>query len=580
MPTSANAYFKMRTAFLVTSRQYAYAAFYAMVQHLEHDLAITYSRGGINVQYRQIEGTMQIDPGAWRYLEIAESTDASNTKWSLYSAINHTQTKMGGRLLRSCVLQPSTDLSTIYARQNAVADLLNNESLFFFISSSLVAFPDIDSVITSLVRLSSATTVKQTSQVTNNVLHVKHILQTAKTVAEGIRGDLRGELLPEIADALADPRASELLDYIHSVIRPDIAIEKSAQAMRSQRCHAVKDGVDSFLDVSRAIFDKVTQEAVDLIDQYSKECICKIDELQLPIRAIYRPTTGYIMAAKLDSLEDGIPEEFVNVVAKKSACTFTTLDLIKLNNRLSSVVTEISLLTSKAIRGVIDVIRENITVLYRISEAAALLDMIASFAHLCTVNPHTVPIFSDAMNVVEGRHPILEAMGAEVTPNNINTTNTAFTVISGPNMGGKSTYLRQVIYMVILAQIGSYVPARSASFKVFDKAFVRMDNTGNMAESESAFVREMHDISYILNNHDKHSLVLVDELGRGTSTQEGKAICRAVCEEFIDREATVFMTTHFLDLPHVLGAHPNCTRLVLSGLDGEGTGGQSIPSRF
>ncbi|KAJ2187406.1 MutS protein msh4, partial [Coemansia sp. RSA 532] len=152
-----------------------------------------------------------------------------------------------------------------------------------------------------------------------------------------------------------------------------------------------------------------------------------------------------------------------------------------------------------------DVIRENITILYRVSEAVALLDMIVSFAHHCTLHNCVVPEFSDSINIIQGRHPVLEAVGREVVPNNVSTVSATFTVVSGPNMGGKSTYLRQIIYMAIMAQIGCLVPAQSATLKIFDKLFVRMNNNDNMRASESTFLREMHDIAYILQNYNQHN---------------------------------------------------------------------------
>ncbi|KAJ2450217.1 MutS protein msh4 [Coemansia sp. RSA 2336] len=257
-------------------------------------------------------------------------------------------------------------------------------------------------------------------------------------------------------------------------------------------------------------------------------------------------SNGYIMNAKLSDLGDTVPEEFANVVIKKNVVSFTTLDLVKLNNRLASVVVEINLLTEK------------------VSEAVALLDMIVSFASYCTLHNCVVPEFSDAISIVQGRHPVLEALGREVVPNDINTADATFTVVSGPNMGGKSTYLRQIIYMTIMAQIGSLVPAQSATLKVFDKLFVRMNNNDDMPAGESTFIREMHDMAYILQNYNKHSLLLIDELGRSTATAEGKAICQAICEELINSDATVFLTTHFLDLPETLGFYENCSRIVLS----------------
>ncbi|KAJ2254750.1 MutS protein msh4, partial [Coemansia sp. RSA 454] len=375
-------------------------------------------------RFNDAEGSMQIDPGAWRDLGLEDcgSSDDKRER-SLFSAIDHTNTKMGSRLLRANILQPSTDLSTIYARQTAVLELLDTEELFFSLSAQLVDMPDIDAAITSLIRISQATTSRQVSQAINNVLHVKHILQATVRLSHAFRANIQSTLLQSILGVLTESRVDDLLDHIHAVIREDIGMEKSAQMTRSQRCHAVK-------------VSHITQ---------------------VPIRAVYRPSAGYIMNAKRSDIGETIPEEFVNVVIKKQTVSFTTLELVKLNNRLASVVIEINLLTEKydyAIQRVADVIRENITILYRVSEAVALLDMIVSFAHHCTLHNCVVPEFSDSINIIQGRHPVLEAVGREVVPNNVSTVSATFTVVSGPNMGGKSTYLRQIIYMAIMAQIG------------------------------------------------------------------------------------------------------------------------------
>ncbi|KAI9500101.1 muts domain V-domain-containing protein [Coemansia spiralis] len=495
-------------------KQYAVAAFNAMVQYLELSLGQVFASGSVNIKYKQTEGTMQIDPGAWRDLGLDACVMTNRkTEPTLFSAINHTFTKMGSRLLRANILQPYTDLNTIYARQNAVLEILDNEEEFFFLSTNLPATPDIDATITSIVRQPLApANAKQTNQAINNVLLVKHILLTAETLATTFKKGTRSRLLEEIIATLADS--------------------------------------------PRGIFDKVTQEAVELVERYA-------NDMQIPIRAVYKPASGYIMTIKKEFLGNTTPDDFVNVSVKKNLVTFTTLDMASITtfNRLLSTIISIF---AKAIHGLIDVIRSNISVIYRISEAVALLDMLTSFACHCTLHSCVVPEFSDSINIVEGRHPILDTMGTEVVPNSIKTGKQTFTIVSGPNTGGKSTYLRQIVYLVIMAQIGCLVPANMATLKIFDKLFVRMNNDDNIAASESTFLREMHDISYILQNYDQHSLVAVDELGRSTNTMEGKAICRAICEEFLESNTTVFLTTHFLDLPQVLGEHPNCKAIVLS----------------
>ncbi|KAJ2384882.1 MutS protein msh4, partial [Coemansia sp. RSA 2603] len=440
-------------------KRYAYAALNAMFCYIETHCNITYANESVSIECKQTDGTMLIDPGAWRDLDL-DNFHQDTGDWSLYRAINHTVTKMGGRLLRSNILQPLTDITTIYARQKAVGVLLESEECFFNLSALLSTVPDIDAVITMTVRTPVVLDARQASSVIGNVLSTKHILQVAAKIATVVGGlRMQSLLIHEIVLVLTDSRVSALLDMIHEVVRENVTLETSAQMTRSQRCYAVKDGVDGFLDVSRSIFDKVTQEVVDLVEELSSVH-------NIPVKAVYKPSTGYILTTRRNLYEDTLPDEFLNTVVRKNMLSFTTFDLIKLNNRLSSVVTEISLLTEKAIQRVSHTILENISLIYRVSEAVALLDMLLSFAHHCTLYECVVPMFSDSIKIKESRHPILEAIGGkDVVPNDVDTTHATFTVVSGPNMGGKSTYLRQIVYTVIMAQIGSYVQAKSATLK-------------------------------------------------------------------------------------------------------------------
>ncbi|KAJ2766122.1 MutS protein msh4, partial [Coemansia nantahalensis] len=223
------------------TKHYAYAALNALFHHLEHDLEVAVASGSVHVVCKQMEGAMQIDPGAWRDLGLEFNSDGSSrSDRSLLQVLDHTHTKMGGRLLRANILQPLTDLNTIYARQNAVLEILDNEELFFFLSARLEEVPDIDSTIASLVRLAVASTSRQVSQAITNVLHVKHILQLAAYLARSFTRAPQSALLDSIVGVLSDPRIGDLLQHIHSVVREDITHEKSPQMTRSQRCHAVK----------------------------------------------------------------------------------------------------------------------------------------------------------------------------------------------------------------------------------------------------------------------------------------------------------------------------------------------------
>ncbi|KAM9542038.1 mutS protein homolog 4 isoform 5-T5 [Guaruba guarouba] len=202
---------------------------------------------------------------------------------------------------------------------------------------------------------------------------------------------------------------------------------------------------------------------------------------------------------------------------------------------------------------------EHIHCLYKLSDIVSMLDMLLSFAHACTLSNYVRPEFTDTVAIKQGWHPILEKIAVEKpVPNNTYLTEgNNFVIITGPNMSGKSTYLKQIALCQIMAQIGSYVPAEYCSFRIAEQIFTRIGMDDDIETNASTFMKEMKEITYIIRNANNKSLIIIDELGRGTSAEEGIGICYAACEYLLNLKAFTLFATHFLELCHIDALYPN-----------------------
>ena len=223
-------------------------------------------------------------------------------------------------------------------------------------------------------------------------------------------------------------------------------------------------------------------------------------------------------------------------------------------------------MSDQSIQDLTSDIRGDIAPLFKICEAIAMLDMIASFAQLVTTLDYCRPDLTEVLAIKSGRHPIREKIHADkFVPNDAYATQQGrFQIITGCNMSGKSTYIRSVALMTVMAQIGCFVPAAYASFPVRHQLFARVSMDDSIEANVSTFAAEMRETAFILRNVDKRSLVIVDELGRGTSTRDGLAIALAVAEALVESRALVWFATHFRDLAHVMAERSGVMNLHLA----------------
>ncbi|CAG8475627.1 9924_t:CDS:10 [Ambispora leptoticha] len=531
----------------LTSKFYCLSAAAAVLKYIESTQNIFFTDHSIQFKYQGCEGTMMIDCASARNLELITNITNPRSKHSLYA-----------RLLRTNILQPSTDVDIINTRLNSLEELIENEEKFFSTQTALRPFQDIDCLITALIQVPRKPTIKHAEQSINNVIMLKHTLKLMGKLRECLVG-CENSLLVAIYRLLSDPRLESFEEIIDQVINEDATYQKGALGLRNQRCYAVKAGFNGLLDVARQTYKETINDIYEIVNGYT-------EQYKIPLKIQFSPATGFRLSTSIGNLQDqALPLVFINVSKKRKALTFTTLELMKKNTKINDSLTEVYLMSDKTIEDLISEIRKNIGVLYKASESIAMLDMLTSFAHMCTISNYVRPEFTDTLVIKAGRHPMREALYIEeFVPNDTYASDANnFQLITGPNMSGKSTYLRQIALISIMSQIGSFVPAEYASFRIVDQLFTRICNDDDMESNASTFMMEMRETGYILQNITDDSLVIVDELGRGTSTHDGLGITHAVCEEFIKTKAFVFFATHFYELTKSLTVFPNVVNLHL-----------------
>ncbi|KJE91446.1 hypothetical protein CAOG_009564 [Capsaspora owczarzaki ATCC 30864] len=418
---------------------------------------------------------------------------------------------------------------------------------------------------------------------------------------------------------LEDERFAQIRAKIDEAISDDTKFQKGILLMRSQKCFAVKPGINGLLDVARRTYTETVEDIYNLTSQYATKFV-------LPLKTAFSASRGFYIttpvsmvpggpaqtsgsarpanAAADDSDDDddddddaddevgnevnsdnrarqpasssrpalgnfGLPKIFQQVVRSKKTLSFTSSDMIKLNNRVNESLQETYLMSNAVLANVLLDIRDMISSLYKLTEVLAILDMLQSFAHHATLSRQAVrPEFTDTLAVKAGGHTIIEHLNsadeASVVTNDVfMSSGCNFQIITGPNMSGKSTYLRQIAIMQVVAQMGCLVPAEYASLRISDHLFSRIGSDDHIESNSSTFMLEMRETAYILQHATNRSLIIIDELGRGTSAQEAVGICHAICEYLLSLKAFTFFATHFEELTLLDSLYPNVANFHL-----------------
>lgn len=483
-------------------------------------------------------GFVWMDRFTFRNLEVFSSA-AGGEGVSLVSVIDRCSSPMGARLLRSWLAMPVMDLAELGSRYDVVGHFVSH-------GEDLQHLQELIGNIGDLERIISRAAAGKISP--REVMQLKRGLEQTAPIVSICKGRNVAPL-DKMMEALGD--CSSLLDDLARTMMPD-------PAAAIGKGDVIAAGVDSELDNLR----NLARHSKDILLQIQQREMERTGITSLKIN--YNSVFGYYLEVR-NSHKDKVPEDWIRKQTLVNAERYITAELKEYEEKILGAEERIYMLESRIYAGLVARIQDSIPVIQNNCRIIARLDVLAGFAELAVSNRYCRPEMNDghAIDIRAGRHPVIETLmpaGEEFVPNDIylDDKTQQIIILTGPNMAGKSALLRQTALIVLLAQIGSYVPAASASIGYCDKLFTRVGASDNISRGESTFMVEMLETSMILHNLSSRSLVLLDEIGRGTSTYDGMSIARAIVEyihEYGHGAKTLF-ATHYHELNDLEGIYP------------------------
>jgi len=463
-------------------------------------------------------------------LELIYSTNHNGH--TLVEVLDQTSTAMGARLLKKWLLFPLISAEKIRDRLEMVEFFINDSELFEFIKSQFKEIGDLE-------RMSSRLAVLKTSPRELNQL--KKSLQSIIPVKEKLLS-LNQKQLNFWANNLKDN--SKTIQKIEEVLHEDapIAVGKG---------QVVKDGFHNELDELRNILSDAKSVLLDIQKR-------EIEKTGIPsLKIAFNNVFGYFIEVR-NTHKDKVPDQWIRKQTLTSAERYVTEELKIYEEKILGAEEKILKLESEIFSQLIEDVLPNIEDIVFNAKCIAYLDVIHGLAHVSKINNYSKPIISNGLqiDIKDGRHPVIEQflpVGEAYIPNDIFLDNKLqqIMMITGPNMSGKSALLRQTALILIMAQIGCFVPAKSADIGVIDKLFTRVGANDNISSGESTFMVEMNETSSIMNNISSRSLILLDEIGRGTSTYDGISIAWSIAEFLHENpkfQPKTMFATHYHEL--------------------------------
>ena len=478
-----------------------------------------------------------------RNLEIF-SASAGGEGVSLVSVIDKCCSPMGSRLLRGWLAMPSLDLNELNARYDIVGHFTDNGELLNEVQCHISNIGDLDRIISRAA--TGKIMPREVLQLGRGLAQFDPIrkLCSGQGIASGVCAPL-AELTASIGDC------SELLKAITETLAQDAA---AAIGKGDVIAAGVSEELDKVREISRG----------------GKDYLLKMQQREIErtgitsLKISYNNVFGYYIEVR-NAHKDKVPEDWIRKQTLVNAERYITQELKEYEEQILSAEDKIYALESAIYNSLIAKIQTAIRTIQKNSMVIAKLDILAGFAELASENRYCRPEIGDglALDIKAGRHPVIETLmkpGEEYVPNDIHLDRDKqqIIILTGPNMSGKSALLRQTALIVLLAQIGSFVPADSAKIGYFDKIFTRVGASDNISRGESTFMVEMLETSMILHNLSERSLVLLDEIGRGTSTYDGMSIARAIVEFIHEygKGAKTLFATHYHELNDLEGIYP------------------------
>ena len=489
------------------------------------------------IHYYDKSQYMQLDVNTRRNLEITETMMWRSKKGSLLDAIDRTLTPMGGRKLKLWLEQPLRDADEIRKRLAGVNTLFHDYNLREYVSERLKEIYDIERLAAKVAE--NRINPRECVSLKDSLRRLPEITAQYGNCEDGLVRELIGEIDP--------------LEDIYSLLDSAIVDEETPVLITEGRL--IKDGYNEELDNLRTMEGNSTSFILSL--EYAERERTGIKNLKIKHNKVF----GYFIEVSKSNL-DQVPYDYIRKQTIANGERFVTAELRQQEEKLRNVQERIIQSEYDLFIELRGELAHHLDRLQKTARAVAELDVICSFASLAADKNYTMPLINEegVINITDGRHPVVENALRQnhFVPNDtaLDNEDNRFMVITGPNMAGKSTYMRQVAIITLLAHIGCFVPAARADISIVDRIFTRVGASDDLASGQSTFMVEMNEVAVILNNATRSSLVILDEIGRGTSTFDGLSIAWAVTEYLADRDnigAKTLFATHYHEISELEG---------------------------
>lgn len=490
-----------------------------------------------SIQFYEPEDYLILDGATQRNLELIKNNQDGGRNHTLFHVLDQAKTPMGSRTIKKWIQRPLVTKSGILQRQEVVTFLCQQIDVMKKLEELLVSLADLERIIGRIAlnraQINDYIALKESLKITP---FIKELLQHSYYPQRDPQQNCV-QLCKSIVDKISD--FSALIDLLQASINDDASTNSSSIGI-------IKKGFDLELDRLRDLVLNGKQEVLKL--EQKEETETGISSLKIS----YNQITGYYIEITNPNLSK-IPATYIEIQKLVNRKRFTTPELKALEAELFKAENEIDQVQTAVFDRVKKEVESYLSPLRQAAQALSYLDGLFGLANASYQNNYVKPEFNDNNNIIikDGKHPVIEqVLGSGFIPNDTNLVDQeSLWIITGPNMGGKSTYLRQVAQIAIMAQCGAFVPAISASLPILDRIFTRIGSGDNLAQGKSTFLIEMEETATICTQATKNSLVILDEVGRGTSTFDGIALAQAIVEYISQKiKARCLFATHYHEL--------------------------------